>query len=57
MYANPLCDYLPLKYEPYRIRLTIGGDKLPYPSDSGSPAATLVEAKVLFNSVVSTPGS
>ena len=56
-YANPLCDYRPLKDDPYRIRITIGGNKLPYPSYSGSPAATLLEAEIIFNSVISTPGS
>ena len=40
---------------PYHIRLTIGSDKLPYPLDSGSPVATLLEAKIIFNSVISTP--
>ena len=54
-YANPVCDYRPRKYDPYCIRLTIGGDKLPYPSDSGSPAAILLEA-IFFNSVILTPG-
>ena len=55
-YSNPVCDYFPHKDDPYRIRLTIGGDKFPYPSGSGSPAATLLEAKILFSSVISTPG-
>ena len=31
-YANPVCDYDPRKDDPYCIRLTIGGDKIPYPS-------------------------
>jgi hypothetical protein len=56
-YANPVCDYRPLKDDKYCVRLTVGGDRLPYPEDSGSPAATLLEAKILFNSVISTPGS
>ena len=55
-YSNTVCDYRPRKYDPYYIRLTIGGDKLRYPSDSGYPDATLLEAKILFNSVISTPG-
>ena len=28
-------------------------DELPYSSDAGSPTATLLEAKVLFNSTIS----
>ena len=29
-YANMVCDYRPTKSDPYRTRLTIGGDKLDY---------------------------
>jgi hypothetical protein len=54
-YANAVCDYRPLKDEPYRVRFTVGGDRLPYPADAGAPAATILEAKLLFNSVISTP--
>jgi hypothetical protein len=56
-YANPVCDYRPLKDDPYRVCLTVGGDKLPYASDAGAPAASLLEVKILFNSVISTPGA
>ena len=57
MYDNPVCDYRPRKDDPYCIRLTISGDKIPYPSDSGSHDATLLEAKILFGGVIPTPGS
>ena len=56
-YSNAVYDYLPRKNYPYCIRLTIGSDNIPYPSDSGSPAATLLEAKIIFNIDISTPGS
>lgn len=36
-YANWVLDYRPLKNGPYRIRLVVGGDKLDYAGDSGSP--------------------
>ena len=52
-YANMVCDYHPLKSEPNRVRLTVGDDHLSYPSDAGSPAASLLEAKLLINSTVS----
>ena len=52
-YGNFVCDYRPLKSEPYRVRLTVGGDRLEYESDAGSPAASLVETKMTLNSVVS----
>ena len=50
-----MCDYCPLKDGPYRVRLTIGGDKIPYYSDAGSPATSFLEEMFLFNSVVSIP--
>ena len=31
----------------------VGGDKLTYDADTGSPAANLLETKLLFNSVIS----
>jgi hypothetical protein len=52
-YGNCVCDYRPLKSEPYRVRLTVGGDKLPYDDDSGSPAASLLETKLIINSTIS----
>ena len=33
-YASMVCDYHPLKTEPYRCRLVVRGDKLPYASDA-----------------------
>ena len=51
--ATHVLDYRPLKSEPYRIRITVGGDRLTYPGDSGSPAANLVETKLLLNSTIS----
>ena len=52
-YANFVCDYRPLKSEPFRVRMTVGGDKLSYDNDTGSPTASLLEAKLLANSVIS----
>jgi hypothetical protein len=52
-YGNFICDYRPLKSEPYRVRLTVGGDKLPYSDDAGSPAASLLETKLILNSTIS----
>ena len=52
-YANFICDYRPHKSEPYRIRLTVGGDRLDCPDDTSSPAASLLETKLLLNSTVS----
>ena len=38
-----LCDYRPLKSEPYRVRLTVGGYRLEYPDDASSSAGYLFE--------------
>ena len=48
-----MIDYRPLKNEPHRIRITVGGDRLSYQADAGSPAANMLETKVLVNSTIS----
>jgi hypothetical protein len=52
-YANMVCDHRPLKKEKDRVRLTLGRDVLDYFGDTSSPAASLLEAKLLINSVIS----
>ena len=52
-YGSFVCDYRALKDDPYRIRLVVGGDKLEYNDDPASPAAGLLETKLLLNSVIS----
>ena len=52
-YANFVCDHRPIKTEIYRIRLVAGEDKLEYDGDPGAPAASLVETKIMINSVIS----
>jgi hypothetical protein len=56
-YGRMVCDYRPEKDDPYRTRLTVGGDKINYPHDCGTPTADLLTIKLLLNSVVSTPGA
>ena len=56
-YASMVCGYRPLKQEAHHCRLVVGGDKLPYASNSAAPAANLIESKILFNSVISTKGA
>ena len=41
-YARMVCDYRPFKSEPYRVRLTVGGDRLSYDDDTASPASSLL---------------
>ena len=52
-YANMVCNYIPLKSDPNRVRLTVGGDKLDYFDDAASPVATLLKTKLLLNSLIS----
>ena len=52
-YARMVCDYRPFKNEQYRLRLTVGGDRLHYADDAASPAASLLETKMLLNSTIS----
>ena len=52
-YASFVCDIKPFKAETHRVRMVVGGDKLHYDDDAGAPAASLLETKLLINSVVS----
>mmetsp|Transcript_11265 Transcript_11265/g.15885 ORF Transcript_11265/g.15885 Transcript_11265/m.15885 type:complete len:463 (+) Transcript_11265:115-1503(+) len=45
-------NHRPLKSEKWRVRLVVRGDRLSYNEDSGSPAATMLETKLLINSVI-----
>ena len=44
-YGNVIYDYRPLKTEIWCVRLTVGGDLLPYPYEAASPAASLIKKK------------
>ena len=48
-----VCNYRPLKEEQFRVRLTIGGDKLLYNDETTSPTADILETKILLNSTIS----
>ena len=52
-YASFICYHCQLEDEIWRIRLVVGGDKLPYELDSGSAATDLLEIKLIINSVIS----
>ena len=52
-YANFVCTMRPGKAEPYRIRMTVGGDRLDAYQDVRSPAIGLVDTKLHLNSVIS----
>ena len=52
-YAQFVCDHRPLKKEEWRVQIVVGGDKLHYNADAGSPTANLLETKILLNSTIS----
>ena len=52
-YATFVCDHKPLKTEKHRVRITVGGDRLSCPDDTGSPTANMMETKILVNSTIS----
>ena len=52
-----MADIRPQKDEPNRMRLTAGGDRLPYDGKKSTRTTGLETTKILFNSVVSTPGA
>ena len=56
-YAKFVCELKPNKAEVHRTRLTVGGDKVHYPGDVGTPTADLTLVKMHVNSVISTPGA
>ena len=52
-YANFVCTMRPGKSEPYRIRMTVGGDRLDAFQDVRSPAVGITETKLHLNSTIS----
>ena len=52
-YANMVCDIRHHKEDKYRVRLTVGGDRLEYFFETAAPAASLLEAKLIINSTIS----
>jgi len=47
----------PEKENPRRVRLTLGGDKVDYPGKVSTHTADTTTCKIMFNSVISTPGA
>jgi hypothetical protein len=56
-YLHICANYCPQKADPYRIRFTVGGNLVNYNGETYTPTADLTTAKLLLNSVVSTPGT
>ncbi len=56
-YATFVCELKPKKAEVHHTQLTVGGDKVHYSGDVGTPTADLTLVKMHINSVVSTRGA
>jgi hypothetical protein len=56
-YLRIVAELKPHKADPYRIRFTVGGDKIIYHGKVSTPTADLPTVKLHLNSVVSTPGA
>jgi hypothetical protein len=56
-YGRIIVSIHPQKAEVKRTRLTVGGNLIDYPGDVSTKTAGLTTAKVLFNSVISTPNA
>ena len=54
-YARVVVDKRPEKEEVNRTQITAGGDRLEFQGDTSTETAGLETAKMVFNSVVSTP--
>ena len=56
-YGRIVCTYRSEKNDPYRTRITMGGNFINYPDDCGTPTADLLTVKLMFNSIISTSGA
>ena len=56
-YGKKEVSIRPNKAETHRVRLTVGGDKLPFDGDTATQCASLITTKILLNSVISTPNA
>ena len=56
-YARIVSELRPQKPDPFRIRITAGGNLIIYLDDKSQPTSDIVTAKLLLNSVVSTPNA
>ena len=56
-YGRIVCDVREGKSDKKRTILTVGGNRINYTGDLGTPTACLLTVKILVNSVVSTAGA
>ena len=56
-YGQIVFTYRPQKTEKHRTRLTVGGNLFICLYDVSAPTSDMTTSKMLFNSVISTPGA
>ena len=52
-----MVSYCPQKSDPNRVRFTVGGNRINYPDNCGTPTTDMLAVKLLLNSVISTKGA
>jgi hypothetical protein len=56
-YMRTCANYRPQKDDPYRVRCTVGGNRVQYDGPTRTPNADLSTFKLFVNSVISTPNA
>lgn len=56
-YSGVVCKVRPQKKDPNHTHITIGGDRICYPGDTGPRTGSLALVKLQLNSVLSTPNT
>ena len=56
-YAKMVASIRPTKAEVNRVRVTVGRDRLDFPSAATTHCASLTTTKFLLNSTISSPGA
>jgi len=56
-YTRYVVDYQPEKDEPWRLRITCGGDRLEYNGNTTTQSAAMETIKCQLNSIISTKGA
>ena len=54
-YGRIVTHYRPENQDPNRTRLTVGGDRVYYPGDCGTPTVNILTVKLPLSSTVSIP--
>ena len=49
-YGRLVTSFRPEKEDPYRVRLTVGGNRIHFPGDCGTPTVDMLTVKILLMS-------